>query len=255
MESGDVTKAVAVTLIRRVTGAGDRPSDSWSWTNRLMMGLAGHDDARTYRAWQALGRQVRKGERAFHVLEPCSVKVTADNGDVSYIPRGFKLGARFGAAQTEGDPIPEAHDYTPTDPPPLMSCAVALGVAVDYLPAADRTRFLGRYTPASDRITLVTDDAATFLHELAHAAHQRVLKARGAKLVGGQAPAQEAVAEMSAAVLASLHGLDYSGSCLAYVKRYAEGDLRRALRLMTSVLRDVGDTCELILAANEETPA
>ncbi len=62
-QAGNIPKALAQVFIQRKD---DIPCRSWSWTNQLLSALAGHDDARSYLDWQSVGRQVRKGERAFH---------------------------------------------------------------------------------------------------------------------------------------------------------------------------------------------
>ncbi len=42
-----------------------------------------------YRAWQRLGRQVRKGERAIQVLAPLTYRVKDDQGEEQHLLRGF----------------------------------------------------------------------------------------------------------------------------------------------------------------------
>ena len=107
-QTGDIPKALAPIFIRR---RDDIPCRSWSWGNQLLTALAGFDDARSYRDWQAVGRQVRKGEKAFHILEPCKRKVKRTDAETGeeregMILYGFKAGTRFGLEQTDGDEIP-----------------------------------------------------------------------------------------------------------------------------------------------------
>ncbi len=71
-QSGNIPKALAQVFIKRRDNI---PCRSWSWANQLLTALSGFDDARSYRDWQTSGRQVRKGERAFCILEPCKRKV------------------------------------------------------------------------------------------------------------------------------------------------------------------------------------
>ena len=62
-----------------------------------------------YRAWQRLGRPVRKGENAIAILAPCvyRTKVTDEDGEERELKslRGFKVAHVFYIAQTDGEPI------------------------------------------------------------------------------------------------------------------------------------------------------
>ena len=61
-----------------------------------------------YRAWQELGRQVRKGERGLQILAPVIRKVTPDNGEEEERRVvGFRVVHVFDIAQTDGEPLPE----------------------------------------------------------------------------------------------------------------------------------------------------
>ena len=101
-EAGDLPKALAPVFIHRDNGA---PCESWSWRNRLLTALEGFDDARTFLDWKRIGRNVKKGEHAFYILEPVrrTFKETdKESGEETTrtICRGFKPGARFGYEQT-----------------------------------------------------------------------------------------------------------------------------------------------------------
>ena len=71
-----------------------------------------------YKAWQKLGRQVRKGERGIRILAPCRVKRTEalESGRARDAFRvvGFRCVSVFDVSQTEGDPLPEL-EYRPLD--------------------------------------------------------------------------------------------------------------------------------------------
>jgi CTP:molybdopterin cytidylyltransferase MocA len=201
---------------------------------------------------------VKAGSKAFHILAPRTRKFTEESEDGEETERvvmtGFAPCAVFRYEDTEGDALPAPADYTPDELPPLYGVAEAFGIDVQYHAASDRPGWLGRYQRrgASERIHLVTEDEATYLHELAHAAHARVLTGKGAKLQGGQDAKQEAVAELSATVLAGLYGTDYSGNCWQYVKSYAKNC--DVLRLMVSVITDVCEVCALILDTDAGLP-
>ncbi len=61
-----------------------------------------------YRAWQELGRHVRKGERGLQILAPLILKVTPDNGEEEEKRVvGVRVVHVFDIAKTDGDPLPE----------------------------------------------------------------------------------------------------------------------------------------------------
>jgi len=61
-----------------------------------------------YRAWQELGRHVRRGERGLQILAPVIRKITPENGDEEERRVvGFRVVHVFDIAQTDGEPLPE----------------------------------------------------------------------------------------------------------------------------------------------------
>jgi hypothetical protein len=64
-EQGRIPEALAQVFIHRET---DSPCNAWSWSNRLLVALHGHHDARGFRQWKKVGRGVRKGEKSFSIL-------------------------------------------------------------------------------------------------------------------------------------------------------------------------------------------
>lgn len=56
-----------------------------------------------YRAWQALDRQVRKGEHGLKIFAPMTRKDDDDNVMVF----GFRLATVFDVSQTDGEPLPD----------------------------------------------------------------------------------------------------------------------------------------------------
>ena len=62
-----------------------------------------------FKAWQGLGRQVRKGERSIRILAPMTVKEHDEHGDETDERRTFfRAVPVFDISQTDGDPLPEA---------------------------------------------------------------------------------------------------------------------------------------------------
>jgi len=218
-ESGSLPEAVARTWIR--AQANDRPSAQWSLGNQLLMWLAGTEDARGFRQWEAVGRRVRKGAKAFYILGPVThwieILMTAEDGTTGpvRVPRvvGFRAIPVFRLEDTEGEPVVYP-DYTPLVRPPLEEVARAWGYTVTYGPGDGQC--FGWTNPEAKVIHLMTHEPGTFWHELGHAADARTHILRG-----GQQPDEEVVAETVAAVLAICFGQD--AQRLGYTRRYIEG--------------------------------
>ncbi len=107
--SGNVPRALAPIFIRRRDAV---PCRAWSWSNQLLTALAGYDDARGFRQWEQVGRDVKKGERAFYILAPLMRKVTErddETGDESerVAVYGFRSVPVFGYEQTDGKALPD----------------------------------------------------------------------------------------------------------------------------------------------------
>ncbi len=256
-KTGNLPGAIARTVIR--AKAGDcKPSDSWSMGNKILMFIAGTEDARGYKQWQVVGRQVKKGAKAFYILAPCTKKVTRkvvdpDTGEEKEEERavitGFKDIPVFRLEDTEGEPLPE-YDYSPPELPPLFGVAEKFGVKVKYLPG-DRVSEYGHYNFGRKEIVLRSHDVGIFFHELAHAVHDTFKK-----LKGGQHSDQEIIAETVAAVLCELYGYrEYTWNNWKYVKHYASNDPKKALRVIFSVLSDVEEILKRIFDAAEKDTA
>lgn len=202
-----------------------------------------------YRAWQAKGRQVRKGERGIRIYGTGTVKVTADdedNGEEAENGRRrvFFPVSVFDIAQThvmEGheDVSELAHTLTGDDERGILGRVVdyltASGVVVELAPL----RAANGYTQPSeektggpvrvviDRLT-TAQQVKTALHEAAHIALGHIndladyLEHRGR---------HEVEAESVAYVLAGMLGLDSSAYSVGYVAGWAE-------RAEADVIRD-----------------
>lgn len=256
--SGQLPEAVARTWIQRAAGD-ERPCDRWSLGNRLLMMLAGTEDARGFRQWQAVGRRVRRGARAFYILAPLytvrRVRETVTETDpetgaeverVVETERQVLIGFRgvpvFRVEDTE--PIPgreheyQPVDYTPAELPPLYDVAQRAGLRVEWRPGNGDA--WGYYSPSEGRIVLHTYDVKTFFHELAHAFHGRIQPLRP-----GQDPRQEIIAETVALALCRLYGYEgWEPHAYKYIEAYCGDDPAKAVM---SVLATVEKVLNLIL--------
>lgn len=245
--SGQLPPAVARTTIQALER--ELPSSKWSLGNRLLMILAGTDDARGFRQWEEAGRHVVKGAKALYILGPCTKRVTELQTDEDgqetekekVIIKGFRTIPVFRYEDTEGEDIVRP-DYTPTELPPLVEVAKAHGIAVKYGPFTKR--FYGCYRPLKDEILLCTHDVDTFFHELAHGVHNTIRP-----LQGGQHADQEIVAETVAAVLCEMYGFTgYLYQGYEYIKHYAHAtNGAETVKAIMKVLADVQKVLEIIL--------
>ena len=245
-ESGDLPPAIARTTIRAKAGMAI-PSDSWSLSNRLLMMLAGTDDARGFRQWEKVGRRVKKGAKAFYILGPRIKKIEdEETGETINIITGFLSVPVFRYEDTEGGELVYP-DYSPPVLPPLIEVADHFGITVSY--KAFHGRVYGSYCPSQGKILLCTHDELTFFHELAHAVHDRIKP-----LKGGQDAHQEIVAETVAAALCIMYDLNgYLYDARKYIEYYSGH--KDPLRSIMRVMSEVEQVLELVLAAGDRAAA
>ncbi|MFC4172736.1 ArdC family protein [Microvirga sp. GCM10011540] len=177
----------------------------------------GYGDPRwaTYRQWQELGAQVRKGEKSSLVVFYKDFQVDpSEEGD-----DGRRMVARasyaFNAAQVDGaepldtipaggfDPIQHAEDFS-------ISSGIRIehgGEAACYIPAQDLVRM-----PSRDRFVGADGYYGTLFHELVHATghESRLNRDLTGRFKTRQYAAEELVAELGAAFLMAELGLEAS---------------------------------------------
>lgn len=100
---------------------------SYSFRNMMLIFMQNPDASLVagYKAWQKLGRQVRKGEKGLRILAPIVRKRKADDaeqaksepgeqsdGEPKKVVTGFRLASVFDISQTEGDDLPEFGGYS-----------------------------------------------------------------------------------------------------------------------------------------------
>ena len=237
-EAGTVPAACAQIFIRR-TLDDSRPCARWSWRNQLLAALLGHQDARGFRQWQEVGRHVRKGERAFHILAPAVRKVEPKDDqpedEPSAVVTGYFCVPVFGYSQTEGEPLPGAEEEAAfLSALPLVEVARAWGLQVSTF-AAEATGKLGYYR-YGQAIAIGVENLSTWAHELLHAADDR----RGVLVRGrGQTLSNEVVAEFGGAILLEClgHTTDSDrGGAYAYIQSYCQAHKADVLTVCTDLL-------------------
>lgn len=236
-----------------ITVSGARPSAKWSWGNKILMLSQGTQDARGYQQWQQVGRSVMKGRKAIYILRPLIAKRTEEkNGKIE--ERTFVHGfAALPVFRIEDTEIIDAAKWEeslkgdiPKQLPPLSEVAAAWGVKVFY----DGTHG-GEFgaTDGSSYIRLCTADESTMFHELAHVAQKKI----DGKLKGGQDTEQEVIAELTAAVLARMHGLNVDAAAYTYISTYVGSKNPKDVGVWcVRVLTKVAEIIDLIYTTKEQ---
>jgi hypothetical protein len=194
----------------------------------------------SYRRWQALGRQVRKGEKGVAIFVPYKrTETDPETGAPVETVTGFGLGTVFDVSQTDGDPLPA--------PPQISEDTSSSGIARDLNLRLSRWLIgegllleskdfpghaSGFYHPTKRQIVIrrsviAEEDGSehplvdplnvqktkTLVHEAAHyvADHRGAIDRRDA----------ETVAEGAAFVVLAHHGLDTAGYSFPYLATWA----------------------------------
>lgn len=211
-------------------GSGDQPSDKWSFLNRVLMFLNDSDDARGFKQWQHVGRNVKKGSKAFYIIGPRFKKLKDEKTqEEKEFLTGFMGIPVFRYGDTEGEPITRS-EFKLDIPYEFTGIIQELGLKVQ--PARFNGSSYGSYNLVSKNIKLASPDIEIFLHELSHAVDDKIT---GLKL--GQRNDQEVTAEFSAAVIAHLMGYKIAlGNVKAYIESYSFKELMSCLSRIEKIV-------------------
>ena len=251
--TGKLPEKVAFSIIHR--HAGDEvPSDKWSIGNRVLQMLQGTDDARGFKQWQSVGRNVKKGSQAIHILAPLPYKIkekdklTGEEVE-KVIVKGYKPIPIFRYEDTEGEPLPYAQEYAPAKHPTFFDATEKLCIDIRYTPL--KSNYLRKYSVRTNSITLCSEDAVVFMHELSHAVHATFVDLR----VYDPAKA-EVIAEFSALVLANIAGIEgFEQQGFDYIEHYAKNHSSEGvMREIFSVLNDVEHIVKTVLSVSDDAP-
>ena len=237
---------VALTIIRRREDDPliKMPCLKYSLGNQLIMFFIGKTDlCGTYKQWQSVGRQVRKGSRAFLIFAPMTKTIMEkdDAGKETEKTRllGFKPVPVFSVESTDGEPL-EKYDYTPKTFPPFYDICEKLGIKVYWKPAS-RPAY-GWYSPASDSITMQSTDWAIFYHEAGHSIRERIADTK-------DIATEEIIAELTSAVLMAMNGINsYQKQAYEYIRDYCEDKSPdKVLRVIFKTMNAVEEVVNIIL--------
>ena len=251
--SGNLPKALAPLFIDRAND--NVPCRSWSWSNQLLTALAGFSDARGYRQWETVKRNVCKGEKSFQILAPMTKKVERKDKETGEVTEGvalfgFRAVAVFGLEQTEGEPLDV--DTTVSEfltQLPLAEVAAHWGLTVQaYNGHAGKAQGWYRRGQA---IALGVENLSTWCHELCHAADFKT----GGLTEMGQHWRSETVAELGGAILLECLGFPVDsdrGGAWEYIKHYATAAKLEPIAACQKVLTRTCEAVSLILRTADE---
>ena len=217
------------------------------------MKMQGTEDARGFRQWQQVNRTIKKESKAIYIFSPLikninETDITTGEEITKKVLVGFSTVPVFRYEDTEGEPL-KKYDYTPKTYPPFFDIAEKLGIEVTYKPL--RSNYFGLYNSHFDKITLCSDSAITYYHELAHALDKR-LNPDFDKLSKER---KEIVAEFTGIVLCQLSGISgYEDQSYKYIREYCKNDKtdEAILKSIMGVLADVEKIVEEVLSVSDE---
>ena len=159
---------------------------------------------------------------------------------------GFMARPVFRVESTEGKPL----DYQQIKLPelPLIDKAKEWDISVKAIPG--NYRYYGYFSQERKEIGLASKEESVFFHELAHAAHQRVLT----DFKNTQYWKKEIVAELTAAVLCKMVGKTsrYLGNNHQYITHYAKEASLTPVKACMDVMGDVEKVLNLILKDSKD---
>jgi len=211
----------------------------YSLLNSLLIMLQGGTVCNSYKRWQTIGRQVKKGEKArIQIIRPAGhVSKDDDTGEERFQFDGRFYPAKvFDYTQTDGEPLEFGHNSAPValDYPTIRAkIEKALSVPVTEEPT---TQGRGHTDGNSITISALSNDAdkiKTLLHEAAHVImHKDEIKE-------GDRARQEVEAEATAYLVMSALGIDYelaSDYVAAWAETNHKADVKKIVRAAQKII-------------------
>jgi hypothetical protein len=236
----------------------------YSFNNQLLIYLQCPEATRVagYRAWQRLGRQVRKGSRGIQILAPCRKRVSLevedeqdDAGRVDVLT-GFRVVHVFDVSQTDGDELAEVRPRRLTgEVDEQLIDALERRVVVEGFTLRRETMARSArngYADFERRLVVLREglsgaqSAKTLIHELAH-----VLLHQDTDLL--EREVAEVEAENVAFVVSSVLGLDTSDYSFPYVARWSGGDAELVAATAERVIAAARDLLAAIASEEESS--
>jgi antirestriction protein ArdC len=219
-----------------------------------------------FRAWQKLGRTVKKGEKGIGIFAPMPFKKKDQDGKASQDKSkndeeaqmmGFRVVHVFDISQTEGDPLPERATVTGEVGDKLDQLKqVVTGSGIELVFESIDRNALGYSTGGKIVIEESLDDANAFqvlAHELAHERlHYGERKGETTKKV------RETEAEAVGFIVANAFDLEAQSHCAEYIQLYDGNSdtLRESLDYIQSTAKWIVEAIQNVASnAVESEPA
>ncbi len=254
-----------------------RSFTSYSMGNQLLIMIARPDATAVagYRAWQAKGYQVRRGEKAIRILGPVTRRAQLLDPSGSPVldsdgrPRetrqiiGVKPVSVWDVSQCDGPPIPEAPRpvlLTGQAPPGLWEALAEVVTGQGYRLERGDCGAANGITSYAERTVRVRDDiddamsVRVLAHEAAHVLLEAPTTAEGVVDCRG---IREVEAESVSFMVVAAHGIDASQYTFRYVTGWAHqsGSGLTPEQVVRATGQRVIETADQILAHTQPQPA
>ena len=216
-----------------------------------------------FRAWQKLGRTVKKGEKGIGIFAPMPFKKKDQDGNASQGKSktdeetqmmGFRVVHVFDISQTEGDPLPKLATVTGDVGDKLDQLKqVVTGNGIELVFESIDRNALGYSTGGKIVIEESLDDAKAFqvlAHELAHERlHHGERKGETTKKV------RETEAEAVGFIVANAFDLEAQSHCAEYIQLYDGNSetLRESLDYIQSTAKWIVEAIQNVASNAVET--
>jgi antirestriction protein ArdC len=220
----------------------------YSMGNTMLIALQRPDATQVagFRAWQQLGRQVRKGERSIRIMAPMAVKERDESGEeTGERVVFFRSVPVFDVSQTEGEPLPEppcepiTGDSHARNIEQLEDHARSLGFTVEH----EALEHAGGYCDAKARRIVVSSNVEApnarvriLVHELAHA--------HGVGYADYGREDAEVLVETAAVIVCGALGLDTSGESIPYIAGWGEANDLEAIGKHAATVDEIASAIE-----------
>lgn len=232
----------------------------YSFGNTMLIMVQRPDATRVagYKAWQKLGRQVRKGEKGLSILAPMHRKAEdKETGEVKSFVSGFRAVSVFDISQTEGDEIAELPiaDLAEGDIDASIHAALVAEIerlgftyAEEAIPGTAKgfTSFETKRVVIDETLSRPQVVKVT-AHELAH-----VLMHDPSEInYHENRPVCEIEAESVAYVVLNVMGYDAGTYSLGYIAHWSGGKAEQVSATAERVQRTANKVLDAITGANE----
>ena len=226
---------------------------SYSWNNTWLIAsqLPEATIVMGYRAWQANGRQVRRGEKGIRILAPCFRKVEGNDGEEKRLCY-FRAVSVFDISQTEGEEVPSPCQKLEEKVDGnlfglLRECSERRGVPVRLEaiqgPVNGYYDRIGKFIAVKESNPLA-QRTKTLAHEIGHSIlHSDLSRDEQSR------QDRELEAESVAYIVCRHFGLDTSDYSFGYIAQWKGGEAKEGFKKSAKRISDAAkETIELVEA-------